>query len=204
MSTYFPWDDPQALLSRPDNFGYHGDLDEKLFKTWSLGPTLQQRDSGLVEEVNAITIEKMLTEKFPPDSNDTDCWVITRSKHWAVGWIDQLCFQVYQDDGTIHPIVSFLKEIYDRLSNYPLLDDELHSRRQSEEQQKIFKQEFTYLNNKHDWFDEIDEKVMWDIYSECWDMDSITIEENHWDITKEAIEDAMDSLELQYRGMPED
>lgn len=109
-------------LKRPSEFGYFGD-NEELFETWSLGICIENRDSRLREKANASSIKSILKA----DSSLEEDWEITGCRHWAVGWVDHLTFRVVDADGEISRIARVIKGIFDALSEYPVLDDELYS-----------------------------------------------------------------------------
>lgn len=114
-------------LTRPNDFGYFGNND-RLFKTWSLGPVIENRDSGLLTQSNAVAIKAAL-EKFPEYS---DKWELVNCSHWAVGWVNHLSFEVYDDSGNESPILDVLIDIHNQLCDYPVLDEDDYSQRESE------------------------------------------------------------------------
>jgi hypothetical protein len=86
------------------------------------------RDSGLLDLSNADVIRKALepfTEADPAD-------VMPEShNHWAVGWIDGYAVRVYRD-GQITEAFGEYHRLAERLSDYPILDEEDYSRREHE------------------------------------------------------------------------
>lgn len=120
--------------TRPNDFGYHGDLD--LFNTWTLGQVLEHRDSGLLDQSNSAMIQKAL-EEHPEFEGQ---WAITHCGHWAVGWVDHLSYKVIETRRavlhttvyTIAPVAQFIKSLYDQLDDYPILDEEDYSEREYE------------------------------------------------------------------------
>lgn len=122
-------DDPKikAWLKRPADMAYYGEL--PLFETWTLGPTIETRDSDLLEVSNAAEIKRLLEDRTDLEG----MWEITQLSHWAVGWVDHLAFRVLNDDGTVNePMVEFWMEIEEKLSDYPVLDEDDYSTRQFE------------------------------------------------------------------------
>jgi len=111
----------REALSRPGDFGYFGDR-EGMFETWTLGPTIETRDSDIREKSNAQAIKAMLKS----DPSLEEDWEITGCKHWAVGWVDHLSFRVLDDEGELTRIARVVKGVFDTLSEYPVLDDSLH------------------------------------------------------------------------------
>lgn len=83
------------------------------------------RDSGPLERANAKAIAKEL-EPFDED-------VRTEShSHWAVGYVDGWAIRVYRD-GEITEAFRTWCDLQDRLDDYPVLDDDLHSQEEQEE-----------------------------------------------------------------------
>jgi hypothetical protein len=94
---------------------------------WTLGPTLRHRDSALLECSNADAIVSLLKD----DTSCEDQWEIRRLGHFGYGWKENIIFQVLKDG---EPTAAFwaLKEIEERLSNYPVLDEDDYSMREYE------------------------------------------------------------------------
>lgn len=110
-------------LQRPSDFGYRGDNDE-IFITWSLGPVIQHRDSDLIQKSNA----KAMIETLEGDPSLADDWEVCSCGHWAVGWVEQLSFRVVDKDGKPSRVARVIKGMLDSIEEYPLLDEEEHSR----------------------------------------------------------------------------
>jgi len=108
-------------LARPPSFAYRGDKD--MFVTWSMGPVLETRDSGIRDKANSKCIKEMLAE----DPSLDDDWEVACCGHWLSGWIEQLSFRVLEDDGSLTRMSRVIKGIYDGLSEHPVLDDSLYS-----------------------------------------------------------------------------
>lgn len=115
----------QAFIN-PENFIYLGDL--PIGDTWSIGPTIQHRDSTLIDQSNAIALKEELKEH----SEWNDDWAIESMNHWAVGWVEKLCFRVVNKDGSPSEIFQFLLDWKQDLEDYPLADEELYSRMEYE------------------------------------------------------------------------
>lgn len=113
------------LLEQPDNFGY-GNNNEEMFKSWTLGPVLRTRDSGLLELSNALQIEKILEQVTGIfiDSNDYE---ITSCNHWACGHVDHLSYQVIDKNGNVTAIAKLIKSIYNEIEEYPILNEDSYS-----------------------------------------------------------------------------
>jgi len=120
-------EDIKKALKRPADFGYGGDREE-MFETWALGPVLRTRDSGILDNANADAIVSYL-EKDPTLADD---WEVISCNHWAVGWVEHLSFRVIDEDGSPSRVFRVIKEIYNALSEYPVVDDELFSEREHE------------------------------------------------------------------------
>lgn len=117
----------EKLLERPSDFGYHGNLD--MFKTWSLGPVIEHRDSTLIDQSNAHEIKRIF-EQTDPDGKD---WTITNCSHWAVGWVDHLSMRVYKR--VLHTLVPchvllVWQDIENSLEDYPILNENDYSERE--------------------------------------------------------------------------
>ena len=112
----------QESADTPD-FYYTGDL--PLGKTWGMTFS-KSRDSGLVEVSNFETIEKDLEERFGDDVT------IERFNHWAVGWVERIMVRMLNDDGTVTSAGMAVLDWRERLDDYPLADEEDHSRREYE------------------------------------------------------------------------
>jgi hypothetical protein len=121
MTTEGQEDLAQAALKCPDSFGYRGEL--PLFESWSLGPTIEHRDSGVLDRANAQVLRQALEaeERFEGAYEEINC------SHWGHGWTTHLCFEVKTDEGEIHPIVGWLNDWYAALADYPVADDAVFS-----------------------------------------------------------------------------
>lgn len=113
-----------AGMQRPQDYAYYGDLD--LYNTWGNCHLMRTRDSIPLEESNAATIEKWIKEAGLEDS-----FRVENENHWAVGWIDMLRIRLVTDAGEINlPALNFWDNILERLSDYPVLDEEDLSQRE--------------------------------------------------------------------------
>lgn len=91
---------------------------------WAIVYT-HHRDSGLLDQSNADAIAKCL-EPFDEDV------ISQRHNHWAVGHIDGYVIRVFRENGTITEAFLRYCELMDRMSDYPVLDEEDYSRREYE------------------------------------------------------------------------
>ena len=114
-----------ALLM-PDDFGYSGEL--PIGETWSLGPVIRTRDSGLLGQSNADALEAALENirEF------RDEYQIVHAGHWAVGWVDHLAFHAIDENREPTHIFKWLLGWWDALEEYPVANDDDYSRRQDE------------------------------------------------------------------------
>jgi hypothetical protein len=117
----------EDALKRPRDFGYGGEI-EGMFKTWSIGPVIQSRDSRLLEKSNAAALVKHL-ESDPSLEGE---WEVNSANHWAVGWVDHLSFKVLDENGEPTRVFRVLEAWKERLSNYSIADEEDYSERESE------------------------------------------------------------------------
>lgn len=92
-------------------------------ENWTLVYT-HHRDSDLLDESNAEVIAREL-EPFI-ESGDV---VPENHSHWAVGWVSGYAIRVYRD-GDITEAFRTWTELQERIADYPLLDEEDHSRRE--------------------------------------------------------------------------
>ena len=86
------------------------------------------RDSDLLDQSNAAAIEESLepfTHGKTPDA------VAEHHHHWACGWVDGFSIRVFRG----HRITKAFRkyhELAERLTQYPVLDEEDYSRREYE------------------------------------------------------------------------
>ncbi len=114
-------------LRRPGSFMYMGD-NEEMFETWSLGPTIQHRDSPILDKSNAAAMISTLEA----DPTLADDWYVSESSHWGVGWVEQLSFKVVDTDGKPSRVARVIKGMMDSLEEYPVLDDSAFSEMEHE------------------------------------------------------------------------
>jgi hypothetical protein len=78
------------------------------------------RDSGLLDQSNAVAIAEAMT----PFSNGDDPDVVFETHHhWAVGHIDGFSLRVFKD-GKITDAFRTYHELSCRLADYPILDEQ--------------------------------------------------------------------------------
>lgn len=120
-------------LAEPDSFGMASDTSHyaDFFKTWSVGPTIEHRDSDLRQRVNAEALKKHLES----DPSLKDEWFILEASHWMVGHVDHLSFHAVDlIDGQRVPtrMCRVVKEWFDQLREYPVADEDLFFQREQE------------------------------------------------------------------------
>lgn len=127
-NTEFTQADVVKALKCPDSFAFFGD-DEEMFTTWSLGPVIVHRDSGLLDQSNAASLRKLLASM--PDLADD--YRTTECNHWAVGWVNHLSYRVVDSDGKPTKVARIIKGWFDYLKNvYPIADESDYSNREIE------------------------------------------------------------------------
>jgi hypothetical protein len=86
------------------------------------------RDSGLLDQSNAAVIDKALE----PFTEGSDPDVVSEShSHWAVGHVDGFSIRVFRN-AEITPAFICYHELMASKADYPVLDEEDYSRRESE------------------------------------------------------------------------
>jgi len=94
-------------------------------KDWTIIYT-HHRDSGLIDQSNAEAI----AEAMEPFIEKGDV-VTEHHHHWAVGWIDGYSIRVFRR-GKITRAFRKYHELVQRLTNYPILDEQDYSQREYE------------------------------------------------------------------------
>ena len=102
-----------------ESFGWHDQPADA--EHWTIHYT-KNRDSGITPCVNH---EVFARELAPWEGED-----VTREHHghWAVGWVDGFAVRVRDSDGNITPAFIKLRSLLQRLEDYPILDEDAHSR----------------------------------------------------------------------------
>jgi hypothetical protein len=152
-------------LERPSSFGYHGD--RPMFITWSLGPVIETRDSGLIAQSNAASWKAIMEEAEGNGTIEKDSWEVISCNHWGPGWVDHLSFQAIKDEESREPTNAFrlVMETVAALQEYPILDDSDHSQREYDAALESIQQNAPSVveNVPEDW----PQKV----FSAIWEMD---------------------------------
>lgn len=166
----------KEVLTKPEN--YWGPLNDWIDAGY--GPTFgKHRDSDTLGRSNYDSIEKMFREKYEYGLD----FVTDSASHWAVGWVENIVVRVLDckcsdavvqersiiryierwvcetcdTECTISQIFAECCEIQAALSDYPVFDEEDHSRVEYEEMMQYLEQEvgsddapalFEYLYNE--------------------------------------------------------
>jgi len=92
----------------------------------------QHRDSDVLVRSNWETILTLINEKFGAIDDDfqprTHGWNVDSLGHWAVGWVEFITFDTARSD-----IKLFFVDILAKIADYPVLDEELYSKMEWEE-----------------------------------------------------------------------
>lgn len=87
------------------------------------------RDSGLLDMVNAKSIEKEIEPHL--EGNDAE---VFRASHWGPGWVEGYVIRVYNNKNEITEAFKTYAKCALALQEYPVLDDSLHSEMEYEAQ----------------------------------------------------------------------
>lgn len=176
-------------LKRPDSFAYFGN-NKEMFKTWALGPVIEHRDSGLLDQSNAAMLRKALKDRGFTKRD----YYISESSHWAVGYVTHLTYRVVNKNGKASKIARFLKAWWKGLDNYPVADEFDYSERESEatyDNLKLAAEHLLKDNPPKDWHDQL-----WQWYNEN---DEIALEnvddQGGWP-SDESLKEALGALNL--------
>ena len=151
---------------------------------WAIVYT-HNRDSDLLDQSNADAIDKALAPFLEgPDVR------AEHHGHWACGWIDGYAIRVYRN-GQITEAFRAYHALAARLADYPILDEEDHSRREYEA---------TLENLRNEGFADCyapPEEWAGEVFSWLWDHNQSAIENrdgNGGYATKAQIGEALDAL----------
>lgn len=84
-----------------------------------IGPG-KNRDSDAIDRSNWEVVVTELNERFPDETPAP--WNIAHLGHWAVGWVEFLCYNTGKPE-----VVEYFESIKSKLSDYPVLDESHHS-----------------------------------------------------------------------------
>ena len=110
-----------------DSFCWHRQYDLESPEDWTIVYT-HGRDSGLVAQSNAHAIEAAMQPFL--DAEDSDV-IEEHHRHWACGWVDGYAIRVFRNE-EITPAFQAWANLHFCMQDYPLLDEEDHSRREYE------------------------------------------------------------------------
>lgn len=186
-------EDIRKALERPSDFGYFGGRKE-MFKTWSLGPIIQHRDSDILSQSNTAVLQKMLESEC-----DSEEWEILSCNHWAVGWVEHISFKVINEDGK--PTTTFIKlmEFFKKLEDYPVADEMDYSNREYEAKLESIRYNFP---SDLEVIGELPEDWESEVFSWLWDNDQKALDDNDGYIPEDAIREAL--LDLEFAKEEED
>jgi hypothetical protein len=88
------------------------------------------RDSEAIDRANARAVEGAMMP-FTKGRNPTVR--LTRFNHWAVGWIDAVVVKVFLRNGKISPAFTKMFELNQRLTEYPVLDEQFLAEEERED-----------------------------------------------------------------------
>lgn len=110
-----------------ESFGWHDQPEDA--DNWCLVYT-HNRDSGLVEQSNAIQIEAALAPFLDIHKEENDNDVVREDhSHWAVGWVKGYAIRVFKEEDSGEVTEAFRKwvELSVSLADYPLLNESHYS-----------------------------------------------------------------------------
>ena len=109
--------------SRIRDYAYFGELDRGV----TVGTVMaQHRDSDALDRSNFESFQLQL------EVINEEHVYIERDSHWAVGWVERLDVQIFED-GRITPTATKAFEILDGLQSHPIVDDDHFSELEYEE-----------------------------------------------------------------------
>ena len=106
-----------------ESFGWHNEPENP--EDWCIVYT-SNRDSGILEESNAVQFEEVLS-KFPENQCRSES-----HNHWAVGHVDGWAIKVYNSKGEFTGAFKAYCDLALALESYPVLNEEDYSRREYE------------------------------------------------------------------------
>lgn len=111
-----------------ESFAWWGRDDDSIPdpENWAILYT-HNRDSGLLTQSNAATIAKLMEKHVESGgAQEIEC------SHWACGWISGYAVRCLHPEGMPTAAVAEWLEIQDRLENYPILDEDDYSIRETD------------------------------------------------------------------------
>jgi hypothetical protein len=111
-----------------DCFIWDHDAQPEDSENWCI-VNLRTRDSEAVDRANA----RAITAAMDPFIKDGTAKLET-FKHWAVGWMDAIAVKVF-DNEKVTPAFTMMCELEEKMSDYPVLDDDLLAEEEAEDDQ---------------------------------------------------------------------
>jgi len=109
---------------RPSHFDSHINFDEDR-EDWLVGPCVHNRDSDILTEANWKAFNQAMWEARSVNLDEND-YEVHRFGHWGNGWFEIVLIK----PGT--KAAENAKKLEDKLENYPILDEDLHSSMEDE------------------------------------------------------------------------
>lgn len=125
---------------RFESFGWHDRPRDS--ERWTIVYT-HNRDSGLLEQSNAEAIGKAMKPFVARGTAREE-----HHGHWACGWVDGYSILVYTKSGKITRAFKTWCDLQESLANYPVLDEEDHSRREYEATLENIESELRGVNSE--------------------------------------------------------
>lgn len=127
----------QLATTKPSDFGWWGR--DEMFDTWGFTGISVHRDSDIAEQSNFRSVIRWLREDY---DNFDDIFEIVHMNHWAVGWVQSLVTQVYDENRNVTP---WFEEVYEVAVNlaevYPIFDEQDYGEMEYEESIRNIKYE---------------------------------------------------------------
>lgn len=168
----------RKALARPRDFGWFGDRDET-FVSWSLGPTIRHRDSGILDESNARCLLRGLASAAERGEIEPESWEVVSCSHWAVGWIEHLRYRVLDDAGACTRTARWVRDWFDGLDAYPVADEGDLSELQSEAEERAAEDAARYCRETRDLIDGLPEGWLSDLVCHLADAGAFRDEYEH-------------------------
>ena len=172
----------EEALRKPEYFAYFGDLDEEVWgRMFS-----KHRDSDLLGLSNWDAICEEMS-KYEHD------WQVEEYNHWAVGWVVQGRVRVYDKQNNYTAGFLHAVEIWERLQEYPVLDEDDLSRRELEQAYEDLERHLPYATDRF-----IDGELLPDDFMERV-FHSDYFEWDHEGASEKSIEDAVEDAYIGWK-----
>lgn len=125
-----PWDEPEIAAGmlagnwlKFSDFSWYGRDDDEARNDQAVHVALHTRDSGPLELSNSEGIQAELAKVDPEYVN----WHMETHNHWDCGWVEKAILLPYKPGGhKLTPAWLRFCELQQRLSDYPVLDDDAY------------------------------------------------------------------------------